>query len=244
MNRFIIPALLVSVIAFGVIAVWPSQTQASPQAQADMPMTITVSGSGTAYGAPDIAFLFIGAESSDPDVSIAVADANQRIEAIRTVLEQFGVTDGDVRTEYFNIFRELTYGPEGPTGEGIFRVNNSLRVTVRDTSRVSDVLTAVLEAGANSVNNVAFDIANRQALESEARGLAVDDARAIAEELAALNGVSLGNVVTVTEVEFGQGVFPNGFGGGGGFEAATNVPLEAGSLGVTITVEITFELIR
>lgn len=226
-----------------------SGAQETPEpavAAATMPLTISVSGSGTAYAAPDIAYVSLGVEIMNADVRAAVDDANARMEAIRAALAELGIPDADIRTENFNIYRETFYGPEGPTGEGQFRVNNAFRVTVRDINNVATVLTTALEAGANSVGGVMFDIDDRDAVESEARALAVEDARKVANELAALMGVSVGEVVSISEGTVPVTPFFDNYGGMGGAVAQdmSNVPVEAGSLAVNVGVNITFELVR
>ena len=181
------------------------------------------------------------------DVAFDVAEGLFHSKQVEMTVDAIGRqrVAGDVRTENFYIYREAFYGDQGPTGEGIFHVNNVLRITVRDTDSVPAILTAALEAGANSVNGVFFDVEDTAGLRSDARALAVENARAVAAELAELLGVQLGDVVAIREgADFSSPQYANlgvGGGGGGGFTAP---PVEGGTLGVTVNVEITFELVR
>jgi uncharacterized protein YggE len=188
-----------------------------------------------------------GVEVMSEDVTVAVNDANDRTNAVTAALTALGVAEGDIRTAGFYIYREQFYGPEGPTGEGQFRVSNQLEVTIRDTSLVPQAVTAMLEAGANSINNVSFNVADNAGLESQARNLAVADARAVAEELANLMGVSVGDVISVTEIPSSGVVnpmFAGGYGGGGGGVQVAPPPIEGGSLAVLVNVEVTFAIVR
>jgi len=251
-KRILLPmlsVLLVGVFAFSV-GILPSLSpaQASPDQQTiSVPLTISVTGTGIAYAAPDIAYVSVGVEISNADIAVALEDANSRVEAVLAALSELGIEAQDIRTENFGIYRENFYGPEGPTGEGTFRVGNYLRVTLRDTSKVSDVLKASIDAGANAINGVNFDIADREAVEKEARALAVEDARAVAEELAGLMGVSVGEVISVSDGSMPLQPFFSGFGKGGGggmMDAASAPPVEGGSLGVNVSVAVVFELVR
>jgi hypothetical protein len=236
-------SVLVLVVLVSLLAV----PAVNAQAPAEAPSFIRVTGTGTAYAPPDIAYVMGGVEVMNEDVTAAVNDANDRINAVTAALAALGVAEGDIRTVGFYIYREQFYGPEGPTGEGQFRVSNQLEVTVRDTSLVPQVVSAMLEAGANSINNVSFNVADNAGLESQARELAVADARAVAEELAGLMGVSVGEVISVTEIS-GGGVVPpmyaGGYGGGGGGAPAAPPPIEGGSLAVLVSVEVTFAIVR
>lgn len=207
--------------------------------------SITVVGYGTAYAAPDIAYVSVGVEILNPDVQAAVNEATNTINAVNAALTEFGISEADIRTENFYIFRESIYTPEGVPGQGSFRVSHLLRITVRETERVPEILAAVLGAGANSVGGVTYDVADKAAVESQARAAAIENARVKAEELAGLVSVTIGDVVSVSEVP-NYGI-PYGYGGGGGGVAMDTVappPIAPGSLAVSVSVQITYSIVR
>src|SRR5690606_543808 len=138
---------------------------------------ITVTGSGNASGAPDIANLEIGVETSDPSVTVAFEQANTTIEAIINALVEAGVAREDIRTVGLNIFQDRFPMPMEPMTstmgaeavQPVYRVNNQVRVTVRDIANVAAVINAAVEAGANNIYGLNFGIDNRDALENDAR---------------------------------------------------------------------------
>lgn len=232
------------VIALTVLAVFPVGSVAAQEPI--QPNTITVNGFGSSHAAPDVAIVNVSIDTTNDDVAVAVNEANSRVEAVIASVLNFDVERSDVRTENFYIFRETFYGPEGPTGEGTFHANNVLRVTVRDTEIVPQLLAAVLEAGATGINGVSFSIADTTAVQSEARANAVENARAKAAELAELMGVQVGEVVAISELSGGGNIpFPEfGFGGGGGGAGVGAPPIEGGALTISVNVQVTFELVR
>lgn len=129
-----------------------------------------------------------------------------------------------------------------PVPSTIYRVNNTIEVAVRDVSKASRVLQAAVDAGANNVWNVSFGIDDTKALESEARAKAIADARTRAEALAKLEGLTLGNVISVSEV-IGRGpispmpMFASAeakFGGG--------PSLSPGEVNMGMSIEVVFAL--
>lgn len=90
--------------------------------------------------------------------------------------------------------------PVRPVPAVIYRANNTVEVVVRDVSKASRVVQAAVDAGANNVWNVSFGIDDTKVLEADARAKAIADARARAEALAKLEGLTLGNVISVSEV--------------------------------------------
>jgi hypothetical protein len=89
--------------------------------------------------------------------------------------------------------------PSRPTS-GQYHVSNMVEVVIRDLARVSNVLDTAVGAGANNVWGISFGIDETSAVEGKARELAAADAKKRAETLARLSGVTLGPVVSVSEV--------------------------------------------
>ncbi len=80
-----------------------------------------------------------------------------------------------------------------------FTVTNRIAAIVRDLERVGAVLDAGLEAGATGLDGVRFDLADAAADTTEARRLAVLDARSRARTIAKAAGGRLGALVAVAE---------------------------------------------
>jgi uncharacterized protein YggE len=83
---------------------------------------------------------------------------------------------------------------------GFYRVTNTVDVTIHDMSKIGPVLDTAVAAGANNVWGINFALDNTDALGVQAREKAVADARSRAQSLAKLQGLSLGPVVSVSEV--------------------------------------------
>lgn len=205
--------------------------------------SITVSGSGQAAGTPDVAYINLGVDTVGGGVSQAVNQANQTMAAIIEALAGRGIAAEDVQTLSFNVYPEDRYDAfqGGSTGERVYRVSNTLYVTVRDINRVSEVIQAALDAGANSINGLNFGIADARALQQEARVKAVADARERAARLAEALGVTLGEPIIISEGT-GGGLFPAmydtmamGLGGGG-------PQITPGQLNINVSISVTFAL--
>jgi uncharacterized protein YggE len=123
----------------------------------------------------------------------------------------------------------------------IYRVSIGVTITVRTPDKVGELLAAAVSAGANMVNYIQFDIADHAALQSQARELAVADAKSRAEQLAGLLGLQVGEAQTVVENGESYGT-PMGLGGGGG-AMMSSVPISQGTLSVSMSVTITYTLV-
>ena len=202
---------------------------------------VTVVGQGTAFGQPDQATVIVGVDTFAPTVAEATAQNQATLDRVMAALEAAGIAEEDIQTTNYSLYAEQIYGEKGPEGIAGYRVSNQVNVKVRDISAMSDVLAAVTEAGANAIYGVNFAVADPAALEAEARAKAMEDARKRAESLAELGGVSLGNIVVISEV-VGTPVMPMGLGGGGfAMEQAASAPgISPGQLSYQVQVQVTY----
>jgi hypothetical protein len=201
---------------------------------------ISVTGSGTVYGEPDIATVELGVNIANQSLEIATNEANAVITKLMDTLKASGIDAKDIRTSYFNIWVDQGYNPEGELMTPTYRVGNTLMVTIRDISKVGAILSQSIAAGANAVNSVQYSIADTTKLAEQARALAVQDARARAEHLAKLAGVSLGELVMVNDVSGGP-VYAVAAGPMAAMGAET-IPVSGGTLAVTVMIELRYTL--
>ena len=257
-SKPLVKLTMISVIAMLLLGSGVPVTSAAPALAGDgLARTITVVGRGEVHAKPDIARANIGVEVIAPTVAEALASANGRMDNILKAIKNVGVADKDLQTSNFSInferqmsdIRMPMVGVEGgesaPKDEGpsgFYRVSNMVQVTIRDLDQVADVLDVAVEAGANNVWGVYFGLDDTAELEAIAREKAVADARSRAESLAALTGVEVGTVISVSEVVgnspapmFAEAAMVSSFGGGG-------MPVESGELTFSTQIQIVYEI--
>lgn len=201
---------------------------------------MTVTGAGQVTLTPDIAYVYIGVRTEDENVGRAVSDNNRKAQAVMDALEHAGVATKDIRTTNFNLWPSDQYDEKGGKTGTIYVVENTVYVTVRDLPKLGDLLETAIQSGANNINGVQFDVAERTEAIAKARIAAVEDARKQAEEIASAAGVQLGAVQTISYYDTAPMAQDYGKGGGVRLEAA--VPVSPGQMQITTTVTIVYEL--
>src|SRR5690349_6327996 len=73
---------------------------------------IAVNGTGSVTVVPDIGLVSVGVEVTRPTVADAPADAAGSSDAVRASLQQNGIADNDIATQFFNI--QPQYGNPQP----------------------------------------------------------------------------------------------------------------------------------
>ena len=206
--------------------------------------TLSVSGNGEAFLAPDIAYIYIGIHTEKLTAAEAVAENTTQTQKLIEAIQDFGIDPKDIRTTNFSIWPMDKFNPSTgqPTGEKTYAVDNTVFVTIRDLETLGDLLDTAVQAGANTVNSVQFDVENKDEALKQARVDAVKNAEAQAKELAEATGLSLGEVQSISFVDNQYPVF-DGKGGGGGYAAeGAAVPIQPGQLTFTVSVNITYAL--
>jgi uncharacterized protein YggE len=235
-------------VAFLVVAMVLSACgPSSPQNTNTQIRSMYVNGNGTVEITPDIAYVNIGVHTEAPTAVSAVAMNNTRAQKVMDALLKFGIPQKDLRTSNFSIYSLQKTDPmTGKVTGTYYAVDNSIIVTVRDLPKMGTLLDDAIQAGANSINNVQFDVADNTAALKQAREEAMQNAISQAKELADAAGVKLGEVQFINYSEsipmFSAPTYMDYGKGGGAVQAGYSVPVNPGQMTLTATVSITFAL--
>ena len=201
---------------------------------------VTVVGTGEVRGAPDTLTADVGVEVVAPDVTAAMNQASERQQAVIDQLAARGIDAKDISTTTVTL--QPQYGENSlVTG---YRAGNSISVTLRELDAASETLATIVTAGGNAtrINSVSYSIDDDSTLVSDARARAFNDARSRAEQYAGLSGLSLGNVLSISEAPGGSVPLPRVPMAEGAMAAAVPVPLQPGEQTVSFSVTAVWEL--
>jgi len=253
-------AIALMVVAMAYLAVQSlAVLQNPPNATQNV---ITVSGEGKASAAPDLATISFTV-SEDADTASSSQDAAaKKVNAALAALKNLQIDDKDIQTSSYNVYPRYSqnqpciyngpiisgagaaYPPCPPTESKVIGYTASQTVTVKlhDVNSVGTVVTALGQAGISNLNGPDFSVENPDAVQSEARKDAIDQAHAKAEELAKELGVRLVRVVNYSE---GGGYYPGPMmeaSGAATGKAATVPSIPTGQNEVTLDVTVTYEI--
>ncbi len=215
-------AVAILFISTGAAAAQALGTQASDAKFS----TIRVAGKGSVQAEPDTATIRIGVTTEDANAQPAVSANTAATAKVISELQATGIEKKDLKTANFSVYPQ--YRNEGEHKHQIagYRVSNTVTVTVRDTSKVGDILSKAAAAGSNQINGPSFSVSTPEKYLNEARKKAVENAMDKARAYAAAAGMKLGEVLEMSE----PGVPAPVLAGGGtrGLAASAPVPIEAG----------------
>lgn len=169
--------------------------------------SIAVSGEAELLLPADYATISVGVVTQAKSVGEALADNNSRMTRVIETLRGMSIPDSDIRTAKFHIEPRYTPRAQGDYEHDSLRtiigyaVSNQVDVIVRDMTKVSRIIDATTDAGANSTGSIRFDLKNYADNFDKARKAAVESAHHKAEVLAAAAHLELGRAVSVTDNE-------------------------------------------
>jgi len=223
-------------VLFCLLALGLSQ----PLLAQDDPRQITVLGSAEVAATPDMAVISMGVEARADSARAAMDETSAAMAAMLERLEAAGIAPRDMQTS--NLSLSAVWEQDDRDGarriDG-FAARNELTLRVRDLGALGEVMDAVLSEGANRFGGLRFSIADPAPLESEARKRAVTDAVAKARELAEAAGVTLGEVLTISE---SGGYRPPMMEMAARSDARAAVPVAAGEMTIQAQVSMVFAI--
>lgn len=197
------------------------------------PGGITVIGTASVESVPDRAELSFGVESQGASAKAALAANAAEMRKVIAAVKAAGGTG--VKTQSVSL--SARYNEKNEV-QG-FSAANTVSATINDVARAGALIDAAVAAGANQVYGPSLSSGDVTALYRKALAVAVANARASAQVLAAAANVSLGRVTAI--VEAGGAPSPLPYAASKAQDLAST-PVEPGTQQTTATVSVTFSV--
>ena len=170
---------------------------------------------------------------------------------IQDALLANGITAENLQTYDYEISQD-SHWKDDERVYGLYCVTNRIKVTVQDIEKAGDIIDLGIRNGATGVDGISFSYEDEVKAIKRARTLAIENARAIAEESVSVAGTKLGKVLTMREDT------NNGY--GSRFSASNSItqtwgpdtpyddaagastPISSGKKEISIVMNITYEL--
>jgi uncharacterized protein YggE len=250
----------------GAVAVAGQQTVS---AVVDNQHGIWVSGEGEVPVTPDIAILNLGVTAQASTVAAAQSQAAEAMDKVMSALTSNGVDQKDIQTQYFSI-QQLTpvippvpYNspsetssvsangtslviPVRPPGQLItgYEVSNVVTVKIRAIDNTGSIIDAVVAAGGDllSINEVTFSVDQPDQYYAQARQLAMNDAKAKANQLAELAGVTLGTATYISESSSTPILYPPQAFSTQAVASSATTPINPGQTDIIVDVQVAYAI--
>lgn len=171
------------------------------------PASFSVSAEGKVVAVPDVMqFSFSVITEGGKDITALQKENLEKVNKAVEFLKSKKIEAKDIKTQSYNIHPRYQYfscpkdtAPCPPPEIVGYTVTHSVSVKVRDFNKIGDVISGVIQNGANSVSQLYFTIDDPTSLQAQARAEAIAKAKEKAKAIADAGGFSLGRLLSIEE---------------------------------------------
>lgn len=187
-------------LSIALLSALACQTPAmAPAAAVPPPRTLAITSTARLDVPPDEATVTVTFTSTARKLSAAHADAKKKIDAFTAAAHAAGVPADGIVFSAANEAAEYVY-PEGrPRQLTGFQSTTTLRIEVSDFALVAPVVDAAVDAGVASLDGIEYHSTKLSEHKKKARDMAIEAAKAKADQLAGGLGFTLAGVQSVSE---------------------------------------------
>ncbi|NLM26335.1 MAG: SIMPL domain-containing protein [Firmicutes bacterium] len=164
--------------------------------------SLHVTGTAVVTGLPDIVYISLGVETKHSSAEAAAKKNALIMNQVYTALKDLGLTEQQITTSGYQIYSStqvLNRGTDQEKTITTYHVNNRVNISTKNLEQIGQIIDNAIKAGANQVQNVRFDIENKQQMQLQALKNAVQQGKAKAEAMAEAAGITLGGLANMSE---------------------------------------------
>ena len=177
-----------------VIAFVLFSTLVQAQEQKQVPQ-ISVSGEGKVSVKPDQVVVNFGVENLGKDATEVKKLNDETVDKVLKFIRDFGISTSDFKTTNVSLNRDYDYEKKKYN----YRASQSITIILKDTSKYDDLMMGLVDNGINTISNVEFKSSKMVQLQSDARKLAVKDAKAKADDFVFVLGQKVGKAILISD---------------------------------------------
>lgn len=162
--------------------------------------TLSVIGEGSASGKPASVVFVVTNINSGTDVVKAINEGDASMAVYADTIRSIAGGDSEIQASFNSVTPGGSTALLGqPGGVRTYQVANALRATIKDYTKINEIVKTLYSEGATTVGSVSFIPEQADAIDDAARLDATQNAQKKAESLAKSMKKKLGRVVSVTE---------------------------------------------
>ena len=201
---------------------------------------ISVSGEGKIKAIPDQVFISIAVETKGTNSTDVKKQNDATIEKALQFITKFKVPKSDVQTKSISLNPQYDYEKKKRN----YNATQTIEILLKTITQYDGLMEGLVDAGINRINGVEFKTSKLIEYQSEARKLAMKEAKLKAEDYVFVLGQKVGKAITITDNT--QNFYPQPMYAMKTMamdqEVATRETLAIGEINITATVNVSFLL--
>ena len=156
---------------------------------------INVSGEGKVKVVPDEATIAVTVETKGTDAKNVKKQNDEKIEAVIKFIKKMNLAPSDFKTQRVSLNPQYDYEKKKHN----YNATQTIEILLKDLSKYDELMGGIVDAGINRIDNVTFQSSKMAQYESEARKLAMKEAKVKAEDYVSVLGQKVGRAMTISD---------------------------------------------
>ncbi|MDI5897493.1 SIMPL domain-containing protein [Flavobacterium yafengii] len=156
---------------------------------------INVSGEGKVKVIPDQATIAVTVETKGNNAKDVKKQNDEKIDAVLKFIKKMNLAPADYKTQRVSLNPQYDYEKKKHS----YNATQTIEILLRDLSKYDELMEGLVDQGINRIDNVAFQSSKLAQYQSEARKLAMKDAKLKAEDYVSVLGQKVGRAMTISD---------------------------------------------
>lgn len=156
---------------------------------------ISVAGEGKVKVVPDQATISATVETKGNNAKDVKKQNDQQMEAVLKIIKKMNLGPADYRTQRVSLNPVYDYEKKKTS----YNATQTVEILLRDLSQYDELMEGLVNQGINRIDNVIFQSSKLAQYQSEARKLAMKDAKLKAEDYVSVLGQKVGKAMTISD---------------------------------------------
>lgn len=178
-------ALILSILFMGMS--YAQEVKQVPQ--------ISVTGEGKIKVVPDQATITATVETKGNNAKDVKKENDKHMEAVLKMIKKMNLAPADYRTQRVSLNPIFDYEKKKTT----YNATQTVEILLRDLSQYDELMEGLVDQGVNRIDNVVFQSSRVAQYQSDARKMAMKDAKHKAEDYVSVLGQKVGRAMTISD---------------------------------------------
>jgi len=156
---------------------------------------INVSGEGKIKVVPDQAFISFAIETKGSKAADVKKENDTKMDAVLKYIKKMNIAKEDFQTQRVTLYPNYDYEKK----KNNYMATQSVSILLKDLTGYDVLMDGLVDLGINRIDNVEFKSSKMEQLQSDARKMAIKNAKAKAEDFVSVLNQKVGKAMTISD---------------------------------------------
>jgi len=156
---------------------------------------INVNGEGKVKVAPDQVLISATVETKGNNAKDVKKQNDEKMDAVLKFIKKMNIPTADFKTKQVALNPQYDYEKKKTT----YNATQTVEIVLKDLSKYDELMEGLVQQGINRLDKVSFETSKLVQLQSDARKLAMKDAKAKAEDYVSVLGQKVGKAFVISD---------------------------------------------